>query len=329
MEVRGSETHHHPPRPARCMYLVTIRGSKMPWTPRPTGAEETVIDGLGQGPVVAFSNNEGRQTRLSGFTITGGFGAQGACVRISDASPTLENLIITGCRTTNGGSWEDGGAGIYVCGQGASPMIVDTEVSNCHAEIGWGGGVAVFGGQASLENVRVAGCSTTNGHNGGGVSIKDSVVTMEHVTLENNATDGSSSGGGLAVGSSQVTIADLWLEGNTAGSGGGMYFSQSTGIVERVELIENTADHLGGGAALTGSPLAIRDWTVRGNEQWTSDGGGGMAISSSDADMDGVRILENRSYSGMGAGILIINSSPTISNTAIHGNESYLSNEAC
>ena len=54
------------------------------------GPMETIIDGNGQGRVVAFVTGESRESVLEGFTITNGQGG----VYIDHASPTLSNCRI-------------------------------------------------------------------------------------------------------------------------------------------------------------------------------------------------------------------------------------------
>ncbi len=60
------------------------------------GSGVTTIDGGGTGPVVTVDSGETTSTVVDGFTITGGSAGTGAGVTISNSSPTLTDLSITG-----------------------------------------------------------------------------------------------------------------------------------------------------------------------------------------------------------------------------------------
>jgi parallel beta-helix repeat protein len=56
----------------------------------------TVIEGTGTASAVTFSTNEGNSSVLKGFTVRGGNSAVGGGIRVLNASPSLERLVIYG-----------------------------------------------------------------------------------------------------------------------------------------------------------------------------------------------------------------------------------------
>ena len=94
----------------------------------------TIIDGNQEGAVVTFNNEESRQSRLYGFTITNGLSQDGGgiyCAR--KCQPTLENLIVTGNEA------QQFGGGIYL-GVAADALIRQTLIANNVAGRDWGNG---------------------------------------------------------------------------------------------------------------------------------------------------------------------------------------------
>ncbi len=130
----------------------------------PAVVATTILDAGGSGSVVSFIRGEGRDSILSGFTITGGMAKRGAGVFSFGSSPTIcDNVIIANSapdvpdaagwgvycyggspllmRNTIDGNdkWEDGGA-VYV--ESGSPTITDNIIRNSRG--GSGGGICVW-----------------------------------------------------------------------------------------------------------------------------------------------------------------------------------------
>ena len=75
----------------------------------------SVLLGTGLGPVVRFASNEGAESVLDSFTITGGAAPAGGGILIENASPTILRNVVTGNRASGQGS------GVAVRGTGATP----------------------------------------------------------------------------------------------------------------------------------------------------------------------------------------------------------------
>ncbi len=135
------------------------------------GPEVTIIDGNFGGSVVTFNTEETSAAVLSGFTIQNGRWTgpswAGGGIHCDGASPSLENLIVSG------NSSEPHGGGIYLGGP-TSPNIVNTVISGNTTEIS-GGGIFCNASSPTLVNVTVNGnTATLVGGGGGGISFWNS-----------------------------------------------------------------------------------------------------------------------------------------------------------
>nr|WP_315442250.1 right-handed parallel beta-helix repeat-containing protein [uncultured Treponema sp.] len=137
---------------------------------------------------------------------------------------TLENCTIEKCN--GNGGWSSGGIDIEKPTETVS--IKDTTIKNCKAPGSdtTGGGIHLWNGECTLENVTVDNCSAKKG---GGMCVKKSTLTITGGSFTKNAADGKTSkGGGGAIYSedSTVTITGCTIggdnvgDGNSAGQGG-------------------------------------------------------------------------------------------------------------
>ena len=143
---------------------------------------------------------------------------------------TLENCTIEKCNGNGGLS----SGGIEIQAPTEPVSIKDTTIENCKA-IGsdtTGGGIHLWNGECTLENVTVDNCSAKKG---GGMCVKKSTLTITGGSFTKNAADGKTSkGGGGAIYSedSTVTITGCTIggdnvgDGNSAGQGGGIFVSE-------------------------------------------------------------------------------------------------------
>ena len=73
---------------------------------------------------------------------------------------------------------------------------------------------------------------------------------------------------------SSPTIEDCLVKGNTAASGAGIGFSDSTGTITNSTIQDNTADEVGGGLLCNGSSPEITNCIISGNTAVQYNGGG-------------------------------------------------------
>jgi hypothetical protein len=251
----------------------------------------------------------------------------------------IENLTVTRAFA------ENFGAGIYFT-QNAAGTIVDCEITAC----GDGGIICTFfanvdisqclvtdngskqGGGFAIESGSTATlteCTVTGNFApaGGGVFIRAANVTIDRCIISNNFLDTTEgSGGGVEVRDSQVVIRDSEINDNdSTGPGGGITvrdFSNTT--IERtlIQGNETTDDGgTGGGVFIELADIALVDCTITRNSApgALADGGGIYAKLAQTMTVRGCTIAANGTNepNGLGGGIALRDSSPTISRTIL------------
>jgi len=208
------------------------------------GAETTIIDGGGSGPVVTADGAAiGDTVVLSGFTVTGGQATQGAGITIRDrAAPLIEHNVLQGNTADFGGAMHidvssptvrdntirdnsatSNAGGIYVW-QGA-PLISGNTIQNNSSA--WGGGMFV-NHSAAVVSGNIIKDNTAN-LGGGGIYVYGySTCTISGNTIKGNKAleaDGGwwSGGGGLGIGvDCSPTLSANIIRNNSAIHGGGI-----------------------------------------------------------------------------------------------------------
>ena len=196
------------------------------------GAEVTIIDAGGQRSVALFHSGETRRSVLRGFTLRNGnaadFPLTGGGVAIYQASPTIENNVVTDSSACSGN-----GIAVYF----SSALVRNNHVHN-NRQRGCGGGT-VGGG------ILVSGAD--------GAEISDNLI-------ENNQTD--LAGGGIGMnGAGTALIARNVIRNNVAGNlGGGLsaYNDSRPTVVDNL-IHDNTAPN-GGGVGVTVPDFAGGTW---------------------------------------------------------------------
>ena len=79
---------------------ITVRGD----------AEGTILEGTGNGPVVTFNTDEGRNSVIENLTVTGGNATRGGGILIENAAPSVKGSLVQINRA------ESSGSGIYILG---------------------------------------------------------------------------------------------------------------------------------------------------------------------------------------------------------------------
>ena len=153
-------------------------------------------------------------TRLDGFTITGGKADDGGGMDISYASPTITNCTFTGNTANDGG-------GMFI--NNASPTITNCTFTNNTATSDEGGGMDISYASPTITN-----CTFTENEagTGGGMHIWNSSPTITNCTFTKNTAN--KDGGGMDITCASPTIVNCTLVGNFATNKGNEVYIYGT-----------------------------------------------------------------------------------------------------
>jgi uncharacterized repeat protein (TIGR01451 family) len=259
----------------------------------------TVLDGVGTGPVLGLASARSADFVVDGFTIQNGSttGAIGGGLVISSIGGEQRISHNTVLNNTAGGNR---GAGIVVL-NAATAMLSDNIVSNNS----------------------YTGCCDTNG---GGMAIFATTVNLTNNTVTNNAHFGCCDGsGGVFIAATLVTLANNTVDGNSLGccAGGGLGVRATTITLTSNRIRGNTSDccSTGGGLSLSAADVSLTNNVIEGNTI-NCCGGGGLSLDATEAMLTN-NILQGNMVSGCcdgGGGARIFATLVTLANNTIDGN---------
>lgn len=201
------------------------------------GAEVTTLQGSGTGPHVVRAIDADANTRIDGFTITGGIrdgdGHEGSGIYCEDSSLTISNNIIHSCEAEYGGgirllrspatirnntiSGNSAFAGGGIFSEQSPVVVISCNVIQDNEVSSWGGGIYA-GDTAQIENNVISGNSVTGGViGGGGINAYGSGGTIINNTIVNNSAPTLRGGGVSSNPSNQPSIINCIFWGNTGG----------------------------------------------------------------------------------------------------------------
>ena len=196
------------------------------------GAEKTMIEGRGHGPVISLGENS--QAVIDGFTITSINGIDTKAVKGGGiycaplSSPTIVNNVITGNNAVFGG-------GIY-CAPSSTPIISNNIISKNRAAR-FGGGIFSYRASPNITHNSIVENETSN--SGGGIFCgRDSPRITNNVIWKNKAN----SGGGISAERSSCTIINDTITGNEGVYGGGIFFDGGSVRIINTILWQNKDD---------------------------------------------------------------------------------------
>ena len=149
----------------------------------------------------------------------------------------------------------------------------------------------------------------TEGNNEGDLTVNDLTLT--------NGYNIYYSGGAIYAAGATLTITNSTISGNEAGIGGGGA-AYDTDLTISDSTVEDNQSYAGGGVYSFGGSLTMSDTTVSGNSVPNGFGGGVYSIYDT-AEMSGLTVSGNKAI--IGAGIIFADTSATLSDSLISGNE--------
>jgi hypothetical protein len=193
--------------------LVDFRGkaitlqslAPMDWTT----VAETVLDGAAAGGVVSCVSGEGPGTVLEGFTITGGYDASGAGMRMFGASPTVRYCMFIG----NEAMFE---GGAILADFNSSPSVLNCRFLDNTAC--YGGAISSITSTPMIANCDFAGNSALYGGTGGAIdNLAESDAYLVNCTFFANH---AGAGGAVANTGSAPLLSNCVLWGDMSDYGG-------------------------------------------------------------------------------------------------------------
>jgi fibronectin-binding autotransporter adhesin len=275
-------------------------------------ASASTIDGLGAGRVISITEKSGSiAITIDGFTITGG-----DATGLGGAGPYTADI----------------GGGVYSWYADTTVIacIVTDNVASTAGTVAWGGGIAAYNGNFTLQDstlVNNVASTASNGY-GGGACFRFGSATLNGNTIEGNtaATNSSGFGGGLWLANNSVTLQGNTVRNNTAsidyeGRGGGIVVrwgsaSLDGDVIEGNRAVVNGLNGYGGAVATRdGALLTMDDAQIYGN---SATFGGGVYIEDGDGSViSGTLIYSNTA--GMGGGVYVT----TSADVSLRGNQVY------
>src|SRR5262249_53904107 len=195
------------------------------------GPSVTTLAGFNAFTIVTFQQGEGNGSVLRGFTISA---ANGSGIMVSNASPIVENNIITNGTGCNGGV----GLSLNFSAAIVRNNVISGNQGTCSGD---GAGIKVQGsGAVQILNNTIASNQAING-NGAGIALIDAgspVVSSNRI--HNNSASGF--GGGIYVtGNTTPVITNNVIQRNQAGTGGGLYLLVNIATVVNNTIANNSA----------------------------------------------------------------------------------------
>lgn len=249
-----------------------------------------------------FTNNTGSNATISNLRVTGGNGAssvatgRGGGIYNTAATLTLNNLVIDGNTSANGGALSNAGT--------ATMNVVNCVIS-ANSATGSGGAMQNFSGNnfLNISNSSIYGNTSNSTTVGGGAIQANGNVSIVNSTFANNRAN-AGSGGAIFYNGTVLNITNSTFVGNTSTqNGGGIHATVTT------TNIRNTI--VSGNSGIAASPDATGTYSSLGNN---IIGNVGTSVGWIVADLQNTNpVLSPLGfYGGNGLSFALLSSSPAL-----------------
>jgi parallel beta-helix repeat protein len=227
--------------------------------------ESTIIDGGNNGSVLIFTNGEGSDAVLNGFTITNGSGTE-------DESGSI-----------NGG-------GIYILN--SSPTITGNIITNNTTD-SYGGGIYAKDSSSIISSNTIS--KNTSVRSGGGFYVSNSLLEIESNIIRDNSSD--KYGGGIYMYNCGLAknIKDNIINGNKSiWNGAGIYIYNSSPDITGNTIAENITTNKGGGIAVA---YNCSSYITKNNiTKNKAESGGGICVLSGSPTIGGIDLDDTGNF---------------------------------
>lgn len=199
-----------------------------------------------------FDDGEGPDSRLSGFTITGGMIDGGAGISCANASPTIDNCVITGNQT----AWRGGGIYLFNTNALIADCIISDNLAFCDDPVPsddvYGAGVFAADGSPVFVNCRIINNTSEQWLYTEAMGLAGGIYAWP-ATLINCLIAGNTAnrafGGGYLGGSS--VLLNCTIVGNSGTSESGGVYCDSEAEIKRSIAWNNFPNSISGNPAVT------------------------------------------------------------------------------
>ncbi|MEA3439755.1 MAG: right-handed parallel beta-helix repeat-containing protein [Chloroflexota bacterium] len=230
----------------------------------------TTLDGEDMRRVVYISGNI--SPTIDGLIVTGGKAPDGGGLYIYDASPIIQNNVITANRTITS-TYDDGrGGGIFV-GWDSDAIITQNRILSNTS--GYGGGIYHNSNTAITITANEI-TDNTASYRGGGILVENAPDMIQNNVISGNSAEDD--GGGMLIWNAALQAEANHVVGNSAHVGGGFSLgNDATPSILNNLIISNTKSAI---YVSSSSPLVINN-TIVGSGLTNSGYGFDLRSSSS------------------------------------------------
>jgi len=287
-------------------------------------AARAIMDGQGLTGLgsVDLAESSGKAV-IRGLTFRAGSSESGGAFEVFDALE-LDGTVFEGNHAS-----AKGGALSIRTSEGSIPEVSITRSAFRGNSASLGGAIHVAAGRVSLMDTELsdnlAGEDTGEVAGGGALVCEGGSVVAERAVFEGNRSWGA--GGAILAkrGCEGLQVVESTLRMNeAAGRGGGLAFSDASGVVERSRLQGNRAAD-GAAVALSGSGRSLRRRQAELSANEATARGGGVFVSQGDVTVQGSLVVRNTSadggaaYAELGARLWVVQSTLAENGAAQNG----------
>ena len=198
------------------------------------------------------------------------------------------------------------------------------DISDSVDIVGGGPGSTIIDGNGAVTADRVFDVLPCIG-NDANCALGQVVVSMTGISIRHGQAANLNAGGGLysahAGGKAVLTMTNCRVENNTAGTGGGIYFSGSMALTSST-IADNTATINSGGGAFLSGTFTIADSTFSGNVATSETGFGGGLYLVGSGEIRRSAVSGNHARYGGGIFSVAPDKALYIENSTLFGNAS-------
>ncbi len=250
-------------------------------------------------------------------TVTGWFGLRFSNTDSNDQDSSKVVYCQLEYGKANGTGFYENMGGAIFCNYSSDILINNCFISDNSAEMG--GGIFCYSSSPIIKNSVIS--NNTADYGGGMECYFYSNPNMNNVTISNNS---AINGGGIFFKNfSDALLDNVTVEENEAEYGAGMYCYNSSPHIINSNILNNDANHDGGGIQISENSEAIFESVLISGNSTNFNGGGVFCSGNASPIFNNVTICDNivpPSDNPAGAGFACWGASPVLNNVIITGN---------